>query len=290
MLEPSELFYCVNKDTYPPFKNGLYMEEYFIKKYLIDKPNTNRKYIPLPWTNFQIATWFNIKKNILQDKLDEWIKNNPSDFGYFTIVQYDDGPLLKLPIDTVIYGACSGNIPIPLIYEDKDKKLLSGCISKSFKDKNILCSFVGSITHTLRKVIIETYKNNTDFYFSITNGWDPNVNIIKQDNFINISYNSKFGLAPRGYGRSSFRFFELLNMGIIPVYVWDDIEWLPYKENIDYNKFCISINISDINKLYDILLSIDENKYNIMLDEYNKVKDCFSLDGMYNYIIENVDI
>ena len=79
-------------------------------------------------------------------------------------------------------------------------------------------------------------------------------------------------------------------MGIIPVYVWDDIEWLPYKENIDYNKFCISINISDINKLYDILLSIDENKYNIMLDEYNKVKDCFSLDGMYNYIIENVDI
>ena len=26
----NSLFYCKNKDTYPPFKNGLYMEEYFL--------------------------------------------------------------------------------------------------------------------------------------------------------------------------------------------------------------------------------------------------------------------
>ena len=28
-------FYCKNKDTYPPFKNGLYLEEYFLKYLLI---------------------------------------------------------------------------------------------------------------------------------------------------------------------------------------------------------------------------------------------------------------
>ena len=38
------LFYCKNKDTYPPFKNGLYKEEYFLKKFLENKPNTKRKY------------------------------------------------------------------------------------------------------------------------------------------------------------------------------------------------------------------------------------------------------
>lgn len=27
----NNLFYCKNKDTYPPFKNGLYLEEYFLE-------------------------------------------------------------------------------------------------------------------------------------------------------------------------------------------------------------------------------------------------------------------
>ena len=31
----SSLFNCVNKDTYPPFKNGLYLEEYFFTPFLI---------------------------------------------------------------------------------------------------------------------------------------------------------------------------------------------------------------------------------------------------------------
>ena len=50
----SQLFYCKNKDTYPPFKNGLYLEEYFLNKILNENQNTKRKYIPALWTNFQI--------------------------------------------------------------------------------------------------------------------------------------------------------------------------------------------------------------------------------------------
>jgi len=36
-------------------------------------------------------------------------------------------------------------------------------------------------------------------------------------------------LAPRGYGRSSFRLTEAIQMGRVPVYVYDDMEWLPYR-------------------------------------------------------------
>ncbi len=140
-IEPIELFYCKNKDTYPPFKNGLYLEEFFIDKFLKENPYTKRKYIPLSWTNFQIESWFQYRKELLQSKLDEWIKNNPSPNGYFTIVQYDDGPLLKLPPNTIVYGACSGDIPIPLIYEDKINKLGSQCMNLSYEQKK---SFVVS--------------------------------------------------------------------------------------------------------------------------------------------------
>lgn len=117
------LFYCKNKDTYPPFKNGLYLEEYFLKKITSENPLLKRKYIPALWTNFQIEHWFDSKKNKMQNELNKWLNENPSENGYFTVVQYDDGPKLNIPENTIIYGACSGNIPIPLIYQDINNTL-----------------------------------------------------------------------------------------------------------------------------------------------------------------------
>ena len=113
-------FYCKNKDTYPPFKNGFYLEEFFHNKFISLKPYTKRKYIPCLWTNFQIEFDFQHKKQKMNAELQNWLKENPCNDGYFTIVQYDDGCLLDLPENTLVFGACSGDIPIPLIYEDKN--------------------------------------------------------------------------------------------------------------------------------------------------------------------------
>ena len=53
----NKLFYCRNKDIYPPFKNGLYLEEFFFLFMRQNKINLKRKYIPALWTNFQIEGW-----------------------------------------------------------------------------------------------------------------------------------------------------------------------------------------------------------------------------------------
>jgi len=37
-------------------------------------------------------------------------------------------------------------------------------------------------------------------------------------------------LAPRGFGRTSFRVAEIVQIGRVPVYIWDDAPWLPYAE------------------------------------------------------------
>jgi hypothetical protein len=133
MLIDNNLFYITNKDTYPPFKNGFYMEEYFfdyMKKNNLTKDKNGRIYIPALWTNFQIEHWFDDRKSKLQSSLDNFIENNPSENGYFTVVQYDDGPKLQLPEDTVVYGACSGTIPLPLIYEDRENCMIKDKIIK----------------------------------------------------------------------------------------------------------------------------------------------------------------
>jgi hypothetical protein len=123
------------------------------------------------------------------------------------------------------------------------------------------------------------------FDFTIpANGWTLSVEKNNQDVFIEKTLHSKFALAPRGYGKSSFRFFEIFQLGCIPIYVWDDVEWLPYKDILDYSKFCISLNVSDINKLPELLGQIDETKYNEMKVEYGNIKHMLTLDFMCRYI------
>jgi hypothetical protein len=270
----NSLFYCNNKDNYPPFKNGLYLEEYFFVFFIKNLPQLKRTYIPALWTNFQIEDWFDERKWEMQDALNTWLKNNPpGEDGYFTVVQHDDGPKLELPENTLIYGACSGNIPIPLIYQDMNHTLLK-MNKKTFYEKEILCSFVGNDTHYVRYYILNNKILNEKPYFKIINsgGWSADVNQDLQKTFIETTINSKYALAPRGYGRSSFRFFECFLLGTIPIYVWDDVEWLPFKDRIDYKRLCVSIHIYDLNDLEKILLSIDEQQYSSMWNYYQEVK------------------
>ena len=286
-------FYCKNKDTYPPFKNGLYLEEYFLKKVLNEKIELKRKYIPIPWTNFQIEGWFESKKSEMQNELNKWLNKNLSKDGYFTVVQYDDGPRLNIPENTIVYGTCSGNIPLPLIYQDVNNTL-ENIPKKIFSEKKILCSFVGNITSNhikpnVREIMKQSFENNPKFVFHNSGGWTPSVNGDLQKKFIDITIDSKFALAPRGYGRGSFRFFECFQLGTIPIYIWNDIEWLPFKNIIDYTKLCISIHISKINEVEKILEGITETEYNNMFKYYDEIKHLFQLEGMSNQIIKEIN-
>jgi len=281
------LFYIANGVIYPPFKNGLYLEEY-VFTYMANTgkmhDSRGRRYLPVLWTNFQIKPWFPFKRQEMQESLNTFVKENPCEKGYFTVVQHDDGPMLQLPPNTVIYGSCSGHIPIPLVYQDMTNTLVS-TPKKSFSEKEFLCSFVGTLTHHVRHAMMHSLQNNSHFHLLASTSWTDNVAKNNQDIFVNTTVNSKFALAPRGYGRSSFRFFEIYKLGTIPIYLWDDIEWLPYKDRIDYSKICISLHISKIEELESILLSIDEKAYLQMFDEYKKIKHMFEVEYIPNYLL-----
>ena len=165
---------------------------------------------------------------------------------------------------------------------------------KSYHEKEILCSFVGNITcnnvtPNVRQIMLNLFKSNPSFKMINSGGWTPNVNGNLQQVFINTTINSKFSLAPRGYGRSSFRFFECFLLGTIPIYIWNDKNWLPFQDAIDYNKLCIVINISQINELENIIKGIDEEAYNNMWNYYNEIKHLFDLEGMTKQIIKYVN-
>jgi hypothetical protein len=259
---------------YPPFLNGSALENGVITE-LHAKPQGHRTLIDVCWTELMLN-----KRHLFSSipPLQDYSGK------YYTVVQHDDGVPIHLPKDTIVFGACTGHIPIPLIYEDKNNTLLN--VKRiSYNEKPLLCSFVGSNTHNVRSLMTRILQHSPDVRI-LTDNWNPHVTTNKQSLFIETSVQSKFILCPRGYGRSSFRLFEAFQLGCVPVYIWDDIEWLPYKDKLDWNRLCVSINIQNIGSLYGILKSISQDKYESMLAYANDCKRWFTYPGVADYIHE----
>jgi hypothetical protein len=284
IVELGKMFRPGTSHVYPPFKNGRYMEEYAYETLLSkkDEIETDLVYLPIFWTNLQNHPGFAQSKAKYQILLDQTLGQQPKNTRYFTIVQHDDGPQLQLPKDTVIFGACTGTIPLPLIYEDKTNRL--ALLER--KEPDIFASFVGSLTHPVRQRMASAVESRPYIVCRMQKAWNVKVPTEQADEFLDLTLRSKFCLAPRGYGRSSFRFFEAILMDTIPVYFWDDVQWLPYREHLDYTLF--SVSISDISKTYDILSGISEDRYQTMKLELQKVKHWFTLEGMMDYIISKL--
>jgi hypothetical protein len=288
ILELGKQFRQATSIVYPPFKNGRYMEEYFYDYVMAHKNTieTDLVYIPVFWTNIQIHPNFQGIKEMYNVLLKRAYSQLPEDTKYFTIVQADLGVELTLPRNTLVFGACYGDIPLPLIYEDIEHKLSTTPRNTS---KKYLASFVGTYnTHQLRTKIFTLLNTKPNFKFEVNTVWTNKVPTSSSEAFINTTLQSKFCLAPRGFGRSSFRFFEAMLLGVIPVYFWDDIEWLPYKDKIDYSKFTVSIHDNNINRTSEVLKSITNEQYNNMVNEMNRVSHYFTLEGMSEYILEYI--
>lgn len=285
ILAIGKQFRIATSHVYPPFKKGRYLEEYCYDMLSSKKDDiqTDMVYLPIFWTNLQNHPGFASMKAKYQIILDHALSAFPPNTQYMTIVQHDDGPQLKIPKNTVIFGACTGTIPLPLIYEDTTERLLS----EPRCPKTQLASFVGTYTtHPLREEMFRTLQK--DIVWNGKRVWSSSVKEQDASLFIEQTLQSKFCLAPRGYGRSSFRFFEAMLLDTIPVYVWDDIEWLPYREILDYSTFSISISKNDVPRLHDILSSISTEMYENMVSELKKNRHWFTLEGMVDYIVKRI--
>jgi hypothetical protein len=272
-----------NYPDYPPFKNGLYLEEYFYK-YVIDNniEFINKKYLPIFWTNLICNKLYNNEEiNIVEIKkyIDSF------DSKLFTVTQADDGIFINnLNIKNFSAGGIIDSIHIPLVYEDKDELFFNNRNTS----KKIFCSFNGSLTHNVRNKIYDKLKYNKNFIFH-KDVWSINVNDLNKNNYFKNLVSSKFVLAPRGNGRTSFRLYEALEAGAIPIYIWDDYEFLPYKDEIEWDRLIVSININKIEDLESILLGITDTKIQEMQNYYLDLRDeYFKLDGICNYIIKNL--
>ena len=260
--------------VYPPFSQ-MYFEKYFynyIQK--LNNDEINKKYIPVYWTELQISS-YNITK--LQHSILNSLDNQKR---YFTIVQHDDGINVYIPNNVIVFGMGGiGHIALPLTYENPQ-------IFEKYKKntKHILCSFVGSITHNCRQIMVDKLSNINDISIIANNEWTNQIDLNKQEAFLQVTSSSKFTLCPRGYGKTSFRVYEALKLGSIPIYIYDDC-FLPYREIIDWSKLAVLVHVVDIPNIYSIIKSISDEQINEMLEYYKKYEYLFTYEGMCDYVV-----
>lgn len=279
-------------NMYPPLNlNKRTLEEEFTYYIRNNAVTLKRFFVNMFWTNL-------INKNkVMTESLKKNILDSPycSKNKKFAIVQHADGFkqynsfISSEANEFIIFFAGhlserKNVVYLPLIYDDQGR--FESALQNA-PEKSYLCSFVGCSTHKVRQDIMNTYKDDPDFYFS-SYKWNYTYKDSQVDEFLDITLKSKFGLAPRGYGCTSFRLYELLKLGVVPVYVSDHFI-IPYKELFDFSEICVIVHLNDISRLKEILLGISDEKYQSMRDAYKKYEHLFTVTGMCEYIVNYVN-
>jgi len=227
-----------------------------------------RSYLPVTWTAYWCNNGYG-KHDHHKRALQTFINSLPRDRKYFTVCQYDDGPMVDFKdLDIKVFGMSGGRIdyPIPLLcwphkYEFPNVK------------KDIFCSFVGSDTHQIRRELVKEFKGKKNCIVEIKK--------LPLKDYCEIMARSVFSLCPRGYGKSSFRIQEAIQLESIPVYISDEFI-IPYH---DESLVPARILNSSVKGLYDYLRNIVHPYANRNME---RIRNLFTYEGCKQKILENI--
>lgn len=253
---------------HPPGNKPIF-EEWFFDNRIPSGP-IDRNYLSVFWTSFYVNNNYGndqAAKQELQDYLDNLDRNQK----YFTILQYDDGILNDISrLDIKVFGSGGGRIdfPVPLICQPHPYTF--------DLRRDIFASFAGSMTHPIRKQLVQLYRHKYQIV----------QKTLKIQDYCKLMARSTFALAPRGYGQSSFRICEALQYGSIPVYISD--HWI-VPGNIDFNSYGVLVHNDAVRNLDRILKGFTSDQIRQKQEAGREIyKRIYTFDGCRNLILENL--
>lgn len=230
---------------------------------------TGRTYLPIFWTAYWTNNGYGQKEKS-RNNVQRFVDGLPRDKKYFTICQYDDGPMVDFKdLDIVVFGMSGGRIdyPIPLLCQPHGHKF--DC------KRDIFASFVGGDTHPIRKQLVEQFAGKKDCMVMIKK--------LPMKEYCNILARSVFALCPRGYGKSSFRIMEAIHYGAIPVYVSDEFVH-------PYNRFTPGLATIIDDNVYEFTQRRCESHIIARLrEEIEASKDLYTYEGCKQKILQEVN-
>lgn len=209
-------------------------------EYLTNNPNeADWEYFPAYFNKFYCNHWGD-KSEIIQSEILRLIsRNKPT----FTICEYDlksfhpDFDFCNMVIFSGSRMADNGCIDIPLLCSPHQELPYR-------ENRRWLATFMGKFeTHGIREEMRQALEGRRDVYLSESKDTQA---------YIELMADSYIALAPRGYGGQSFRFYEAMQFGCVPMLI-GDVDTRPFKKWIDWENFsffCTSTN--DLTYLLDL--------------------------------------
>lgn len=257
---------------HPPGNKPIF-EEFFYHRWIDNGWNLTdfrRFYLPVFWTSHYVNNNYGndpIAKKHIQDFIEELDKT----YKYFTILQYDDGILNDISaLDIKVFGSGGGRIdfPIPLICQPHPYTF--------DVRRDIFCSFAGSMTHAIRKQIVQLYRHKYQIL----------LKHLKIQDYCKLMARSVFSLAPRGYGQSSFRICEALQFGSIPVYISD--HWI-VPGNVDFNTYGVLVHNDEVRNMDKILKAFTPEQIRQKQEAGKEIyKQLYTFEGCRQLILDNL--
>jgi len=79
--------------------------------------------------------------------------------------------------------------------------------------------------------------------------------------FAEMILESDYALDVRGYGNASYRLYEILSLGRIPVII-DTERYFPFSDVVDWHKFSLIVDFRDIKRLPQIIADFHKSLSN----------------------------
>lgn len=214
---------------------------------LTDNPGkADWMYIPIYWNRYYINTpdedgaW----GGGVQALVDEIDRCNEYNLRKFTIAEADV-KWLKPQIrwkDIVVFCASrrdyNGGIDIPLLSAPRPTP-------DNIPEKKWLASFLGNLkTDGIRIDMHENLRNRKDC--RVENAGAP------MNEFTMTMLESYIALCPRGQGAQSFRMYEAMQLGIVPMYI-SDMDCRPFKKWIDWELCSLYSPTANVSEYLDVM-------------------------------------
>ena len=255
---------------------GPWIEEIWISHFCCNRSLNNfGPFIPLFISWLNIWKYYESEYNYKEFLKEIFLLLSPN-YIYITVVQSSLGiessfdPWTSIPSNLLILNpAGKGHIPIPHLKQEEDFLDLKKPLYKVL--------FGGDLnSHQSRSLVVNSFQEKLKDLF-IEGKWN---------NWKEKYQESEFILSPRGFGRATFRTFEVLQLGMIPIITFTDYLWLPYyKSKINWDEISIYGFADNINDMINQVLLINDSKKNLMINKIKKIKNShFTYSGIMNQI------
>jgi GR25 family glycosyltransferase involved in LPS biosynthesis len=234
---PTDTIYYID-DTEPQLYERDWLEE-ILPKHTIEKlPNSFQQIKPNAWfliqRNYQ-TKWKHLLDSLTIQGIPFNILHLSDEFGVGNQYSDDISFYSTLKCNKIVRNYWRPDIPnlpniltIPLGYHHK------GTENKEFKDRKLVWSFHGN-TWFNRKEHLDNLQSLVPHTCHFIDKWNS-PSMTKKDKYIFDLSNSKFCPILRGNNVETFRLYEALEIGCIPIYVrqdGDELFWKAISKNLD---------------------------------------------------------